>query len=362
MLVSPARDAGVGMSGATGQRPVRVGIVGLGHNGQAHAQAHQRLGGSELVALADRRPDRLQQAGRELGVSRLYQDDAIYTDPEVEAISIHTGDDQHLEPFCRALAAGKHVLVEKPLANTEGEVLAMVSAARAADPGLKIQVGYILRFNPVFAAIRAQVQSGALGRIYAMEADYIHNLLYQQHQTDPVTGHNWYLEEELPMVGGGSHPLDLLRWISGQEVVRVRALANHVAFPQMRHDDCMVALFGFADGSIAKVAALYGPRCGMAPFYNLRLYGTAGTVERDQIALSRDQDEAHPAFVPVVADRAQGHPYEAEIADWLAAIRQDRPTCTPLVDGASSTLAALLAVRSAREGRELDVPLLGVPV
>lgn len=346
------------MSAAGSGRRVRVGIVGLGHNGLAHAQAHQRLGRSEVVALSDRREDRLLQAGQTLGVRRLYGDDAIFADPEVEAISIHTGDDQHLEPFCRAVAAGKHVLVEKPLANREEDILAMAEAARRADPSLKIQVGYILRFNPVFAAIRDLARAGELGDLYAMEADYVHNLLYQRQQTDPVTGRNWYLEEELPMVGGGSHPLDLLRWISGKEVVRVRAYANHVAFPEMQHDDCMVALFGFDDGAIAKVAALYGPRCAMAPYYNLRLYGTRGTVERDQVALSRSPEEMHPEFAPVAADRVQGHPYEAEIEDWLEAILADRPTRTPLLDGANSTLATLRAVRSAREDRELEVPVL----
>ena len=343
---------------ATAARPLRVGFVGLGHNGLAHAQAHQRLGRSVIAALCDRRPDRLQQAATLLGVDRLYQDDAICAAPDLDAISIHTGDDQHLEPFCRALAAGKHVLVEKPLANSEAAVRAMVAAAQQADPELKIQVGYILRFNPVFAALRAQVAAGALGRIYYMEADYIHNLLYQQQQTDPVTGRNWYLEEELPMVGGGSHPLDLLRWLSGQEVVRVHALANHVAFPQMRHDDCVAALFGFADGSIAKVAALYGPRCAMAPYYNLRLYGTRGTVERDRLAVAAGDDDVHPEFQPVTADRVIGHPYDAEIEDWLDAIAEHRPPRTSLLDGARSTLATLVAVRSAVEDRELAVPSL----
>jgi len=53
-----------------------------------------------------------------------------------------------------------------------------------------------------------------------MEGDYIHNLLCQAGKTDPVTGRNWYWEHEIPLVGGGSHPLDILRWISGKEVRR----------------------------------------------------------------------------------------------------------------------------------------------
>jgi predicted dehydrogenase len=190
-----------------------------------------------------------------------------------------------------------------------------------------------------------------------MEADYIHNLLYQAKQTDPVTGRNWYLDQEIPMVGGGSHPLDLLRWISGKQVARVWGYSNHEAFPAMANDDCQVCLFQFEDGTIAKIAALYGPRREMAPYYNLRIYGTQGTVERDTAALSTSPDEAHPAFKPVEAPRVGHHPYLPEIEDWLRAIQTNQPTRTPLEDGANSTFATLAAVRAIRDGGEVTVPV-----
>ncbi|OPZ87043.1 MAG: hypothetical protein BWY76_00661 [bacterium ADurb.Bin429] len=124
----------------------------------------------------------------------------------------------------------------------------------------------------------------------------------------------------------------------------------------MRHDDCQVALFRFADGSIAKTAALYAPRCGMAPYYNLRAYGTMGTIERDTMALAKDEEDVHPPFVPVDGERIAGHGYTPEIEDWLDAIRDDRAPRCPFADGANSTLAALRAVRAADEGREMTVP------
>ena len=340
------------------QRKVRVGVIGLGHNGRSHAECHRRSQKSDLVALSDRNQDLLYKTGEELGVERLYSGDDIFDDPEIEAISINTGDSQHREPFLKAVEAGKHVLVEKPLANSEEDVLAMVEAADRAKPGLKIQVGYILRFNPVFEKIHELARTGTLGNVYYMEADYVHNLFYQKQQTDPVTGENWYLENELPMVGGGSHPLDLLRWFKGRQVARVWSCSNHVAFPEMVNDDCMVSLFRFDDGAIAKVAALYGPRREMPPYYNLRLFGTRGTVERDQVAVARTNDEAHPPFEPIRAERWRGHPYDPEIEDWLDAILEDRPVRTDLRDGAASTLATLLAVRSAKEGKEIEVPPL----
>ncbi len=127
--------------------------------------------------------------------------------------------------------------------------------------------------------------------------------------------------------------------------------------PAMQHDDCQVALFRFTDGTVAKVAALYAPRCEMAPYYNLRVYGTLGTIERDTVAFAAAPDDVHPVFTPVTADRVHDHPFDDEIADWLDAIVSDRPTRTPLYDGAHSTLAALCAARAAQEGKSVEVPV-----
>jgi len=344
-------------------RKVRVGVVGLGHNGVAHVEAHRRVGKSQVVAACDLNEQRLLETGsKRLGISRLYTSaQELCADPQVEAVSINTGDPFHLEPFLAAIGHGKHVLLEKPVANSTEQVEQIARAARGADPALKLAVGYVLRFNPLYEAIKAECDRGALGRIYYMEGDYVHNLLYQARQTDTRTGRNWYLEEEIPIVGGGSHPLDLLRWFCGRQVVQVSAYSNHVAFPAMASDDCQVALFRFEDGTIAKVAALYAPRCAMAPHYNLRVYGTMGTVERDTVALAADEDDVHPAFAPVRGERLGGHPFDAEVEDWIDSIVQDRRPRCDIFDGINSTAATLKAAESARLGSPLPVPVYGRP-
>ena len=337
---------------------VTVGFIGLGHNGLAHIEAHRRVGKSQVAALCDSNPDRLREASARFGVERTYASaEELCAQPDIQAVSVNTGDPFHVEPFESAVRRGKHVLVEKPLANSLDQVARMVAAAQEADPDLKMAVGYILRFNPVFAAVHEMCRSGRMGDVYYLEGDYIHNLLYQASQTDAATGRNWYLEEERPMVGGGSHPLDLLRWFCGAQVVEVSGYSNHVAFPEMANDDCQVALFRFDTGAVAKVAALYAPRTGMAPFYNLRVYGTKGTVERDQVALSAGIDDVHPAFQPIEADRTQGHPYEPEIADWLDAIVEDRSPRCDLFDGANSTAAALAACQALAGPGSVAVPV-----
>lgn len=135
--------------------------------------------------------------------------------------------------------------------------------------------------------------------------------------------------------------------------------AVHKAFPEMHDSDCQAALFRFDTGAVAKVAALYAPRPGMTPFYNLRVYGTLGTVERDQVALAQDIEDIHPEFLPVTADGVDGHPYEPEIKDWLEAIRLDRSPRCAFFDGANSTAATLVAVQAIAEGRALPVPVYG---
>ncbi len=337
---------------------IRVGFVGLGHNAIGHIEAHLRVGKSEVTALCDINPERLEGASKRFGIERVYKSaEELCAQEDIEAVSVNTGDQFHTKPFLAAVENGKHVFVEKPLANTVDQVETMVAAARAADPKLKLAVGYILRFNPVFEAIHDLCSTGKMGQVYYMEGDYIHNLLYQAKQTDTLTGTNWYLEYEKPIVGGGSHPLDLLRWFSGAQIVEAVGYSNHKAFPAMKQDDCQIALLKFDNGAIAKVAALYGPRTGMASYYNLRLYGTKGTVERDQAAISKNDEDIHPEFQQVEADRISGHPFDWEDEDWLDAIKEDRSPRCDLFDGANSTIATLVAVEAMTFGTSLSVPV-----
>ncbi|HPG68910.1 MAG TPA: Gfo/Idh/MocA family oxidoreductase [Candidatus Hydrogenedentes bacterium] len=335
---------------------IRVGFVGLGHNALAHIEAHRAVGLSEIVALCDRNPERLAAAAEQFGVAHTYGSaEELCADRGVDAVSVNTGDPYHAEPFVAAVSSGKHVFVEKPVANSLEQLDAMAAAAREAAPARKLAAGYILRFNPVFEAVHALCRQGKLGEVYYLEGDYVHNLLYQAAQVDGLTGRNWYLEQERPLVGGGSHPLDLLRWFSGQEVVEVTGFSTGVAFPAMAEDDCQVALFRFDGGAVAKVAAVYAPRMDMAPFYNLRVYGTRGTVERDTVALAADAADCHPAFAPIEAQRVGGHPYEPEVRDWLEAILDDRAPRCDFFDGANSTAATLVACEAIAQGRTLPV-------
>ncbi|MCP4639799.1 MAG: hypothetical protein GY851_05175, partial [bacterium] len=116
-----------------------------------------------------------------------------------------------------------------------------------------------------------------------------------------------------------------------------------------------VALFRFDNDTIAKVAAIYAPRMEMAPCYNLRIYGTCGTIERDTVALARDDEDVHPKLHPIQCDEVEGHPYEPEVGDWLTAIHDDRPPRCDFFDGANSTAATLAACEAIAEKKTVAV-------
>jgi len=108
--------------------PLRIGIIGLGSNGVAHLRAHLQLGKSEVVALCDRDSGRLSEAVSLTGARGFTDIGDFFAFREIEGISINTGDPFHAEPFVRAMDAGLHVLVEKPVANSEEDIRAMARA------------------------------------------------------------------------------------------------------------------------------------------------------------------------------------------------------------------------------------------
>jgi len=262
---------------------------------------------------------------------------------ELDLVSVHTPDHLHVEPAVAALDVGFHLFCEKPLANDLEGCRRIVAAARRAGPGRTAMCGHVLRFNPVFAAVKRLIAEDVLGALFYLEGDYIHDLRYQS---------GWNLEEEVPMIGGGCHPIDIMQWWAGP-IVEVQAYSNHIAFPQMREDDCAVAILRFASGALGRCAAAYGPSGPMAHLYNLSAYGTKGTVVRDQLSLIGLEQ-----FTRLPVDYAPGHPYEPEVEHIAACIVYDRRPCATVEDGASAVAVAVAIRQAIRERRPVAVERL----
>jgi predicted dehydrogenase len=201
--------------------PIRVGVIGSGFIGPAHIESLRRLGFVEVVALAASSAESAERHARELSVPKAYGDFMdLIQDPEVEVVDISAPNIYHYPAAKAALAAGKHVVCEKPLGMTSAESAELVKLAEAS--GLVNAVTFNIRFYPVIQHARALIRRGDIGGVYLVHGGYCQDWLLLD------TDYNWRVEAAqggaLRAVGDiGSHWLDLAQFITGRPVTRVLA-------------------------------------------------------------------------------------------------------------------------------------------
>jgi UDP-N-acetylglucosamine 3-dehydrogenase len=218
-------------------KKIRYGVIGLGWFGEKHCEVLAGLPNVELHALCTRNRQRLAEVAKTFGVSHTFTDyHAMLADPELDAVSVVTMWDQHAAPTLAALASGKHVFLEKPMASTLADCDAIVAAARAAKGSF--MVGHICRFNPRYAAAKEAIASGRIGKIVSMYAR--RNLpAFIGAQVLPKIG---------PIIGDGVHDTDLMLWYTGARVVS--AYAQTVNIRGFKNPDLGWTTYRFDSGAI----------------------------------------------------------------------------------------------------------------
>jgi predicted dehydrogenase len=202
-------------------RTVGVGVAGTGFIGPVHVEAVRRLG-HRVVGVLGSTPRKGRAAADALGVPTAYESfDDLLADPAVEVVHLATPNRDHFDQCRKALAAGKHVVCEKPLAMTGGETAELVRLA-AANPHLVTAVNYNVRFYPLCLEARERVRSGQVGEVFHVTGSYLQDWLLSPEDF------NWrVLAEhggELRAVADiGTHWLDLVTFITGLEVEAVCA-------------------------------------------------------------------------------------------------------------------------------------------
>jgi predicted dehydrogenase len=214
-----------------GYSEVRAGVVGIGFIGVAHVEALRRLG-VEVAGVVGSSPDRARRKAEAAGLPRVYDSvEDLVSDPGIDVVHIATPNYAHADQVRAVLAAGKHVVCEKPLALSSDDTADLV--ARAAESGLVNAVCFNIRFYPANHQARAMVATGQIGEPRFITGSYHQDWLLRD------TDWNWRLQPE--EAGGlravadiGSHWLDLTRFISGRNVVEVMA-DLHTLVPVRRH-------------------------------------------------------------------------------------------------------------------------------
>jgi predicted dehydrogenase len=191
-------------------KTVKIGIVGAGAIGNVHAGAFGAVSGAQVAAISDIDAAKLKAAGEKYKVSGLFENYRDLLGTDVDGVVVAVGNTLHKEVSVAALKAGKHVLLEKPMAMNAGEAQAIVQASRQAKKVL--QIGMVNRQNPAGRLIRDHVRKGTFGKIYHMRATLI------RRRGIPGLG-GWFTTKAQsgggPMIDIAVHYFDFAMWMSG---------------------------------------------------------------------------------------------------------------------------------------------------
>jgi predicted dehydrogenase len=223
---------------------IRWGVIGLGWFGEIHADTLAGMAGIELTAFSTRRPERLGELADKYDVAGRYTDyKELLADPSVDAVSITTPIDDHRDIAIEALRAGKHVLLEKPMAPTEQDCSQIIQAARQSD-GL-FMVGHICRFDPRVALAKQAIDEGRLGRIISMHARRNLSKAIGEANLDKISA----------LMGDGIHDADLMLWFTGAAAVSVYAQEVHPG--PCKYPDCAWAMMRLDNGAVGVVESIW---------------------------------------------------------------------------------------------------------
>ncbi len=275
--------------------PIRFGLIGSGFMGRAHSIALHSVAATfgpefavECTVLADNTADRAREAASSLGFGRSTGDwRQLIADPDVDVVDICTPNHLHAEMVLAALASGKHVYCEKPLALDAEQSAAIVEAATRA--GVCNAIGFNYICNPMVQVARQMIHAGELGEVVALSGHYVEDYL-----CDPQTPFSWRCERRLAGSGAladlGSHLINMAHVLLGA-ITRVNGVLRTVHKQRtqvstgksrtVENEGRAHALVEFASGvpgtlDISRVAAGY--KCGLS----VQVVGTRGTLEFNQ--------------------------------------------------------------------------------
>ncbi len=339
---------------------IGFGIVGAGRVTRYHAEAIARTDGARLVAVCRSSAEQAAEAEARFGVPCETSYEALLARPDVDAVCICTPSGLHAAQAIAAARAGKHVLLEKPMALALADADATIAACREA--GVVLQIAQQRRTDPLFGAVHKAVEVEALGRMVLGIVTVPYNRTESYYASADWRG-TWTLDGGGALMNQGIHLVDLLVWYMG-DVAEVRASADTLA-RTIEVEDTVAATLRFASGALGSVVATTATAPGYP--YRVEIYGDRGGVQiegemlaRWEVDLPRPERAESPIAnggrAPVAAGAgasptgigAEGHTHL--VADLAAAIRDGRKPLVPGEEGRRALSLVLAIYEAARTG------------
>ncbi|WP_425561933.1 Gfo/Idh/MocA family protein [Leifsonella bigeumensis] len=262
---------------------LRVGFLGGGFMGEVHSRA-VRAARATLAGIVASSAASSERAAAALGFERAYPSaESLLADDGIDVVHIVTPNSSHLRFALAAIAAGKHVVCEKPLATSGVEAQRLVEAANGA--GVTATVPFVYRFHPMVREARARVAAGEIGRLLTIHGSYLQDWLLAE------ADDNWRIDASL---GGpsrafadiGSHLCDLTEFVTGDRIVRVQATKRTVFRDRAESrnittEDLMAVLVETSGGAVGTLlVSQVAP--GRKNRLQLEISGAAETIAFDQ--------------------------------------------------------------------------------
>lgn len=365
-------------SSSSGNGKLRFGIVGCGSIGPTHAGALAQIGDAELVAVADVIPERAKSMAQKFSVPKVYlSDDELIADPDIDVVCLCTPSGMHADGAVKALGAGKHVIVEKPMEVNREAADRMIRAERESGKVLSIISQH--RFDLASRIVKEAIDTGKLGKIILVEGTVKWWRTQEYYDSGDWRG-TWRWDGGGALMNQGVHTLDVLQWLAG-DVKRVYAQTRTGAHERIEVEDIAVATLEFENGAVGNFLATTAAYDGLVA--RIDIFGTGGSAIIDGDRLKQmtlktgetyvsEHSAAHAISVAKggtasvreeAAHRSEnaevgavwGDAHRMQIEDVITAIRTGKK---PLIDGEQGRkpLDVILAIyESARTGKPVEV-------
>jgi len=329
-------------------------ILGAGMIAEYHARAiaDNAANGAELIAIGHYNPDRFVGIARKFGVP-CCSEAALLENPDVDVICITTPSGQHAAQTIRAAEAGKHVLVEKPMAVSMADAEAMIAACKK----YQVSLGVIFpnRTKPIFQEVFRAVKSGQLGEL-TFGLVTLPFYRSQAYYAQAAWRGTWALDGGGILMNQGIHQIDLLTWFMG-DPVEIHAVAGTLQ-RDIEVEDTVSACLRFENGAMAAIIGTTTATPGFPP--RIEVYGARGGIQLDgetPLRWTVDGEDRLPGELipdqPTGAAGAAGDPrnitaagHTALVADFIESLHTGRP---PMIDGdeGKRSLAVILGIYQA---------------
>ncbi len=259
------------MSTGESKKELKIGIIGLGV-GEKHVEAYKSHKCCEVVCVCDFSEEVLTSfRSKHPTIKTVKSADDVFSDKDIDLVSIASYDNYHYEQTIKALENQKHVFVEKPLCLLKKEALTIKKLLKK-NSFLMLSSNLNLRTCPRFKNLKALIQSGEMGEVFYFEGDYLWGRIRKL-----TNGWRGKMPFYSVVYGAAVHIIDLLIWLVEKKPVEVKGYGSRIATSGSGFDymDFATLLLRFDDGMLAKVSANGG--CVHPHFHRVAVYGTKQT-------------------------------------------------------------------------------------